>query len=255
LQKRERDQRCLEPGWEKSARGHRGALGAALGTDSARFPRIDYGGGNMKTVIVALFFANSFAASGGPVSKLPTFLDVEVWGTVTSNRGNDVPAIGDSIYQRLRIDPSLAPPPQTSTPTGVQYSSFRTSDCCDRPTYHPSGFVTTVGHALLSGDSFDELAIYDGSAYYLHDRDAFIVGDAESIQDSSRVLTNSVYTNVSVFDLTDFIHGKSFWQSFDLRPARSPSNRGVFDETVDRVEHAFSYMVDRIRVTPRVCRP
>ena len=61
---------------------------------------------------------------------------------------------------------------------------------------------------------------------------------------------------ISVGSPVDFIMGESLVQSFDLRPEESGGSAGgTFESFFDGVGSGFSFVIDRIRATPRVCRP
>jgi hypothetical protein len=63
--------------------------------------------------------------------------------------------------------------------------------------------------------------------------------------------------NLAVFAQTDFLHGDLLDQAFDLRPDNDPIVHGlgsVFEDVGGKLR-AYTFAIQRLRVTPLVCKP
>jgi hypothetical protein len=118
----------------------------------------------------------------------------------------------------------------------------------------PSGFVTSPGIRDLGGAVYDQVLVIDRALDPSHEftLDEYDVRDYEIAPD----FRGASQLRINVGSAVDFIMGESLVQSFDLRPAESGGAAGgTFESFLDDVASGFSFVIDRIRATPRVCRP
>ncbi len=122
-----------------------------------------------------------------------------------------------------------------------------------------SRFVTTRG-GLVEGQSYDEVTVVDsipGSDSF--PRDYLRVQDWEwsGLPSDDSYAERRVVVGISS-SVVDFIHGDGLLQPFDLRldDAGGDTAGGIWQQLVNGVSSGFGFefALDRIRVTPKVCR-
>jgi hypothetical protein len=198
---------------------------------------------------VCLAAATSFAASAIPIGVGKTILEVEYWGTVTRVDGPIETRIGDPIHGLLHIDPSLAPPgPPLGGPTEAQYIWNAPCDRkCPPRVPAPSGFVTSY-KTVCGGDSDDQVHLFNGnppSGRF----DAFIV------ENNERGPGHIYQLSVGALAPLDLLHELGISQEFDTRPADSGgSGSGRLEEIFQSFANRVDFIVERLRVSPKVCR-
>lgn len=212
----------------------------------------------MRKVLCAGLFALPFVASAAPVAETKTLVDVEVWARVRDVQG-DRWSVNDSLYKRLTIDTSLAPPDLSSSPQTGSFDWNDTScepDCPPRVPA-PSGFIRTQG-STFEGISDDAVGISDQTGSSSGSYDLYSISDSETLYGpDGRLQTRaSSFHAVLISPNIDFIHGDSITQSFDVTVPRFTDSAGSsITELIDGVFNSARLFVTRMRTTVRVCRP
>jgi hypothetical protein len=209
----------------------------------------------MKAIFAAAALAASWAAHAATTTEPRIVIDLEYWGTVTQvDQGPG--RVGDPVHGTMRIDTRLAPADAAFTyPEWV--GEYSVNQECERNCLpertEPSAFVTSPGIKDLGGAVYDNVLVIDKALDPVHEWDF----DEYSVRDYE-IATNfrgASQLRIDVASAVDFIMGESLVQSFDLQPAESGGSAGgVFESFLDGVASSFSFAIDRIRATPRVCR-
>ena len=199
-----------------------------------------------------------FAAHAGLIEAPRYLVEVEYWGTV-----HDVTAgtheIGDSVHGRLRIDTSLSPGDLESQPNLGDY--IWNPPCergCPPDVDAPNRFVTTDGMPSFHGNSRDRVYVFDSAGSLVFPGDEFAVSDSE-VPSLAGGSADYLHVGFNVSSPMDFVSGDGIVQTFDIRPgdANAPSGRsgGGVESFIDGVLTSFEFYIDRVRVTPLVCKP
>ncbi len=168
-------------------------------------------------------------------------VDVEYWGTLSNCSIGDCSKLPDVLHGLLQIDLLRAPRDLNPDPLFGHYQS------------RSNAFVTRPG-LELQGRSADLVVVADFNPF---------AAEAYSAQDHADVyeggeLVGEHALEVGLTALRDWgIEGDSIVQSFDVRTAdiEGADGRGVFQQLMNGVRLGYSFVVDRLRVTPQVCRP
>ena len=196
--------------------------------------------------LIALLLAMPFIASAGPITPSYDVVDLEYWGTLRPNSINcaSCPPIAEKQHGIMRIDLRLAPPDQLPGDPGEGNYAWW-GDLTNDPN-GPSGFVKG-DHQGLSGKSEDFVAVRPLA------RDPFLpqlyVQNSEA---SGQFVQQSQVLNIIG---GNFLHGEGLVQKFDIRPSEQGSETafGAFTQRVGSRIKLFSYTIDRLRATPKVC--
>jgi hypothetical protein len=198
--------------------------------------------------------ALSITCRAGPImAPAPDVIDVEVWGSVDRiifDEGLPKVQVGDSVHRRMRIDLSLTPPDRdASTDGGIYQWNVGCDFNCPPRVDAPSGFVTTAG-STFDFVSEDSVQVSDHGGF--EGRSLFKIDDVED--DGRGFQGNFFALSVTVLETMDFIQGDGLVQSFDIRPESELHSRGHVTMIKDAVRNSFGFLVERIRVTPKVCK-
>ena len=183
----------------------------------------------------------------------PSFdaVDVEYWGRLETCSYGDCGDLPDVLYDKLTINVSLAPPDLfPDNPLTGDYGPMRGSVL--------SNFVTTPSQTL-GGRPRDFVVVntFTGAALPNHGSvETYTVSNASSIvKDGEEVAEQRVQVGLSA--PRDWgIEGDGILQQFDVRTADvGGDGRGVVTQLLNGVRIGYSFIVDRFRATPRVCRP
>jgi hypothetical protein len=209
----------------------------------------------MKLILTVAALATSWAAHATTTTESGIVIDLEYWGAIT--QVDQGPArVGDPVHGTMRIDTRVAPQDAAfiHPPWVGEYSVNQECDRnCLPERKEPSRFVTSPGITDRGGAVYDNVVVIDSALDPLHEftRDEYSVRDYEiatNFRGASRL-------QISVSSAVDFVMGEGLVQSFDLRPAESGGAAGgTFESFLDGVGAGFSFVIDRIRATPHVCR-
>jgi len=213
----------------------------------------------MKRTFAWAALAAPWAAYAAPSSEAVDVIDIEYWGTVTEAIRTPERSIGDFIYGRMRIDTRVPVSdgewflPHWAGEYDVYPGCSRT---CPRPSSERSGFVTSPGITDRGGGVFDRVWVIDSdvdpSAGF--PSDTFVVRDWEQSNQGPPYDFDSL--SIEVSSPVNFIMGNSLVQSFDLELEESGGTATGESQSVrNGLGSLFSFVIDRIRATPRVCRP
>jgi hypothetical protein len=212
----------------------------------------------MKTMISIAAVALPLFAQAVPITPPHYLIDIEYWGSVSGDVVGGGHSIGDNVRGTMRIDTRLAPGDVASIYD--YWGDYQLNERCNHQNCppeltEPSEFVTSPRIPDLGGFMFDRVQVFDnktsGSANLY---DAYDVEDWESNPGGSMFRR----LNVAVSSTTlDFIAGDGLVQSFDVVPSEHAETvaNGTWEQYVDNVAEGFSFVVDRIRVTPKLCKP
>ncbi len=184
-------------------------------------------------------------------------LDVEYWGTLDRSL-SDVP-IPQDLHGVLRIDLSLAPPDSDPLPALGVYNWNHPGPGFVCPKRDTSGFVTDLS-LPIDGASADNVFVRDAGALTSVLDDFSLTDHEDRTNDDGSVDFHYLSLFVEI-PMLDFIHGDSLAQSFDVTVPPPPSDRspaatglGFVSDVIRGITKLYSFSVDRLRVTPRVCK-
>jgi hypothetical protein len=212
----------------------------------------------MKLIAASAALLLPFVAHGAESGHAVDFiLTIEYWGTVDHvTRGSA--NVGDAVHGTMVVHSAFAPPDLRAT--NPNEGDYLWNSPCDRQCPPripaPSGFVTN-DRSSFKGTSDDEVLVID------RDKDPgradwFLVADRESTVHGSGVgaYSDTHSVAVQIGSTVDFIMGEGLLQSFDLRPDASTIARqgGIFDQVHGVIQNSLTFVVERLRVTPKVCR-
>jgi hypothetical protein len=195
-------------------------------------------------LLAAPLLAAPIVSFGAPITGPYDVVDVEYWGTLYNCAG-DCSDLPDVLHGRLQIDLSLAPRDTRDEPLIGEYSRHATG-------FVAPGFVIAQGQ-FLRGLSADMVVVGDlnPSAAELY-----------RVQNHSSITVDGLLvaeqrTEVGIASLRQWgIEGDSIVQQFDVRTADvDGEGDGIVSELLNGVSRGYSFLIDRMRVTPRVCRP
>ena len=216
----------------------------------------------MKSIVAIGTLAIPFGLQAALILPEPDVVDVEYWGSVSESTIEER-SIGDPVHGTMRIDLRLGllDDDRVSNAYGDYGVNAGFKECprnCGPGSTGPSAFVTAPGIRDLGGLVFDRVQVQDAALippYYIPPPiDRFQLTDEETGSGGYTLLGVSVSSDV------DFITGDGLVQSFDLHLNQTDgSARGFFESLIfvgdNGVTKFFSFAIDRIRATPRVCRP
>jgi hypothetical protein len=234
-------------------------------------------------ILAAALVSGAASATEITVGESRLVIDVEFWGRyrITSpppGGGNeDVITFGDPVHGKFRIFPGDAPAPKnTSAFLDLQDAKVYGKETGSPP---PSGaaFVTSrwlspfpksplpvgITHQVSpSPDSAadDSVVIGDGVRFRPSEpkKDWFVVTDRFSPSSPVDTISGEALS-IQVSSPLDFLDGLGLEQAFelnDLQETKGATTSGYFRAKVGDTAVAFHrFVVDRLRVTPRVCRP
>ena len=213
----------------------------------------------MKRLLAVAILAIPGLGYAGPITQPLQVVDVEWWGTLAgvTTHGPLPPGLSSvrqHLHGTLRVNTTLAPP--DALPDDANLSTYSWFQYCQgHCPNEPSDFVTTTLQrydGVTSGDS-----IYMTDSAGRTDRwDYFGVTNSESaIMGSGGALLNVTVTTPDF----DFIHGDGILQEFDISSTAADGvGYGSASETFDYagrfVSRAIGFVVNRLKVTPKVCR-
>ena len=233
-------------------------------------------------ILAAALVSGAASATEITVGESRLVIDVEFWGRyrIVSEQpggGNeDVISFGDPVHGKFRIFPSNAPTPQnTSAFLDLQAAKVYGSETGGHPptgaSFVTSQWLSPFPKSPLPVGITHQVSPFPGSA----PNDYVILGDgvrfrasepkkdwfqvADQFSPSSPDDTRSGETlSISVVSPLDFLDGLGLDQAFelnDLQETKGTSTYGYFRAKVSDTAVAFSdFVVDRLRVTPHVCR-
>lgn len=229
----------------------------------------------------AVLVSGAASASQVVVGKSGLVIDVEFWGRariVSEEPGggnNDVITYGDPVHGKFRIFGDDAPPPVAETgpsPDATSYgrisarpptgAAFVTSRWLSPFPKGPVGNITHQGSPSARTVPDDYVVVGDRVRFSAPEplKDWFQVSDQFSASAPNDGLSGESLT-ISVSSAVDFIRGNGLDQAFeidDLQEKGDTAAGGFFRAKLDTTATAvafFSFFVDRIRVTPHVCKP
>ncbi|HSC13788.1 MAG TPA: hypothetical protein VLI71_01675 [Gammaproteobacteria bacterium] len=211
-------------------------------------------------------------------------IDVEFWGRERivspdpEGGNNDVITFGDPVHGKFRIFPDNAPSPRGTGGASVDGQIY--GQITDRPsgaafvTSHwlspfPKGPVVDITHQVspfagsvpddhvIVGDRVRMRENLSGAGFprdWLQVSDRFGPGPAADRLAGEQLM-------IGIYSPLDFIDGFGLEQAFELNDLQEKENTsafGFFRAKVDTTATAvafFDFAVDRIRVSPRVCKP
>jgi hypothetical protein len=242
----------------KRAVGARTAVARKLHLHRA-ISRLKFRERSMKYLLAVTILGIPVLGYAGPITQPVQVVDVEWWGTLAgvTTHGplpSGVPRVKEYLHGTLRIIPALAPPdivPDDPYTSGYLWFNYCQDDC----TGAPSNFVTSTLQRYDGASSGDDVFMID-SAGGTNAWDYFGVTNSESAISGS----GGRFLNVTVTTPDfDFIHGDGILQEFDISSTAADGvGFGSASETFDNagrfVSRAIGFVVDRLKVTPKVCR-
>lgn len=180
----------------------------------------------------------SFADDPEPSGRVAG-VDLEYWGTLENCSIGDCSGLPDVLHGLLQVDLFRAPRDLNADPLFGHYQS------------RDNAFVTRPG-LELQGRSADLVVVADRNPLAA---EAYSVQDHADIYDGDE-LVNEQALEVGLRAPRDWgVEGDSIVQDFDVRPAEieGAEGFGVFQQLINGVRLGYSFVVDRLRVTPRFC--
>ena len=210
----------------------------------------------MWRTIATAVLASPLGIDATPMMDGRQVLDVEFWGTVSfvDSLVDRTSRAGDPVYALMRIDLSLGWNDTDASEPGGDYG-FNPERCrgyCPPLIDTPHTFVKTLGVPTVADGSYDGVTLFNAP-----DFDRFSIRDWELGPRGNDLPRTHQELTVNVVENSDFIHGTGLLQTFDVRPAQDGRGAayGSWNLLAGGVSKAFTFVVDRIRATPRVCRP
>jgi hypothetical protein len=233
-------------------------------------------------LIAAALVSGTASATQIVVGESRLVIDVQFWGRqrlVSENpdgSGNDIISYGRSVHGSFRIFPDDAPPPRGSTglsldgksygqdsggrlPTGA---SFVTSRWLSPFPQSPVGDITHQVSPFPGSVADDQVVVGDRAEFSTREprQDWFQVSDRFGPNSADDTLSGEQLM-INIHSPLDFIDGFGLNQAFeldDLQDQENTSASGFFRAKVPTNATAvnfFEFFVDRLRVTPHVCKP
>jgi hypothetical protein len=193
-------------------------------------------------------------AQADPPAK-PRVVDVDFWGTVLSVVEGDGQSVGDPVHGRLTID--LCRAPDDGAP-GPNLGFYNWNPQCDPEGCPPGGrvpsFVDTKGQKFR-GESHDAVRFFDDSGPI--DTHGVFISDVETATQPVNGFVDRFFLTLDVQGRLDFVAGDGLPQRVDVRPDNAPGGlfgQGHWQEFFAGVKSYFTFNIDRLRMTPRVCK-
>ena len=219
-------------------------------------------------LVLAAALAAPLAVQAGVLESSPKpparqhFLDIDFWGTISEVQLTPGRRVGDPVQGSFRIN--LGSTPENLHEGSAYRGDYRVNpllEChpnCVPDMGAPHDFVTTRGAPVERGAfSQDRVIVYERGDGAAGRYDQVEIQDMEHGPPGG---TNPLWEGGLTVgsDSLDFIHGTGLAQQFDVRVAEAPGHTtGVafFTEVIDGVWTRFWVALDRVRGTPRVCKP
>ena len=230
-------------------------------------------------ILAATLASGAATATELVVGKSRLVIDVEFWGRAQINSPNpdgsndDIITYGDPVHGKFRIFPGDAPSPQAYSGPSPPATSYGDIHASPPPT--GAAFVTSrwlspfpksplpITHQVSqsAGTVPDDYVVLGDRVRFAASeprKDYFQVSDQFSPTSADDTISGESLT-ISMTSTLDFIQGTALDQAFeldDLLETDDTSTYGFFRAKVgDGAVAFFDFVVDRIRVTPRVCKP
>jgi hypothetical protein len=209
----------------------------------------------MKRLLVASFAATTFSAYAGTVGPPKGVVDVEYWGSIDSISFGEGLSIGEPMRGTFRIDPSLAP--KDRAPSSHEGNYIWNAQCdFDCPPHFDGPSFVTNDRQRMRGISDDHGFVIDAFPASGGQWDTFGIENVEYLQNPNQTYQAYEFFDLTVFSPSNFIIGDDLAQRFDIRPAETGGHGfATIREFVGEVNRLFTLTIDRVRVTPRACRP
>jgi hypothetical protein len=191
-------------------------------------------------------------------------LDIDFWGTISEVQDTPGRRVGEAFQGSFRINLGSTP---ENLSAGNRYDGtywwnhLQDEGCfpnCAPDMDAPHDFVTTRGAPRERGAfSQDRVIVSERGDGAGGGRDQIEISDMEHGPPGG---TNPVWEGGLIVgsDTLNFIRGTGVRQKFDVQPASAPGHTtavAFFTEVIDGVWTRFWVEIDRVRATPRVCRP
>jgi hypothetical protein len=220
-------------------------------------------------VVLAAALTAPLAVQAGVLESSPKplarqhFLDIDFWGTISEVQHTPGRRVGDTIQGSFRIN--LGSTPENLHEGSAYRGDYRVNpllEChpnCVPDMGAPHDFVTTRGVPVERGTaSLDRVIVYERGDGAAGRYDQIEILDMWGTAQPGGV--NALWESGLVVgsDSLNFIHGTGLAQQFDLRFGEGPGHTtggAYFTEVIDDVWTRFWVTLDRVRATPRVCKP
>jgi hypothetical protein len=234
----------------------------------------------------AALVSGTASATKIAVGESRLVIDVEFWGREygraegPNGGGDDIIVFGDPVHGSFRISVDDAPaagrPPSgiavggkgyggtlgSALPTGAAFVTSRwLSPLPTMPLPSTPGDVVMHQVSQFPGSVADDLVAI-GDRVQMRNLPASNITDFLQITDKFRENTiNDRYQEVlqiAIGSPSDIIHGEGLDQEFeidDLQETEGAFSYGFFRNIVGETVQLLEFVVDRVRVTPHVCKP
>jgi hypothetical protein len=227
----------------------------------------------------AALLSGTASATQIVVGKSRLVIDVEFWGRerITSpdpaGSNNDIITYGDPVHGTFRIFADDAPPARNSTGLSLEGKIYGDDRGGQAPTGaafvtsrwlspFPTGPVGDITHQVSSfpGSVPNDYVVVGDDVQINGRKDWFRVSDQFSPSSPDDRLSGETLT-ISVTSSLDFLDGFGLDQQFELNDLQEKEDTfasGFFRAKLATTETAvafFDFAIDRLRVTPRVCKP
>ncbi len=233
----------------------------------------------ISALAVAALVSGTASAAQVVVGESRLVIDVEFWGRerITSfneeDPNNDIITFGDPVHGTFRIFPDDAPAARDSTglslegkiygdnrsgraPTGAAFVSSRWLSP------FPEGPVGNITHQVspFPGSVPNDHVVVGDDVQINGRKDWFQVSDRFSPSSPDDTLSGE-WLSIQVTSSLDFLDGFGLDQEFELDDLQEKENTfasGFFRAKLDTTATAvafFAFVIDRLRVSPRVCKP
>ena len=218
-------------------------------------------------ILAAALVSGAASATEITVGESRLVIDVEFWGrykvvTDTGN-GEDVISFGDPVHGTFRIFPGDAPAPSPAgvyglnthggAPSGASFVTSRWLSPFPRNT--PEIGITHQVSPFPGSVADDYVVMFDGAPS--NEPDLFQISDRFGPSSAGDTISGEQLL-IGVVSPLDFLDGFGLDQAFelnDLQEKERTSTVGFFQAKVGEGAVAFrEFFVDRLRVTPHVCR-
>ena len=202
----------------------------------------------MKRILLAAsLVAAPTLASAVPISESHDFVDVEYWGRLDRCDGacSNLP---NELHGSFVIDLSRAPRDLRPDEAFGHYERSQFG-------FVSSAFVTTPSQTLR-GVSEDQVIVADHGLSRF-ESDTYRVRNLSSVTiDGTMVAMERLEIGLFSFQSDWGIEGDSIVQEFDVHISDiAGEGTGLIETLFNGVHSRLTFFVDRMRATPRVCRP